>query len=85
MSLFRRLFCLFFIACSSSASLFSENWELGVIDNSKWNSWGYPLPNISSSSNKLGNYSLDSNGDSAYLSGVVSVQTFSCCWIRVKH
>ena len=77
MSLFTKLFCLFFIACSSSASLFSENWELGVIDNSKWNSWGYPLPNISSSSNKLGNYSLDSNGDSAYLSGVVSVQTFT--------
>ena len=45
MSTFTKLFCLFFIACSSSASLFSENWELGVIDNSKWNSWGYPLPN----------------------------------------
>ena len=35
--------------------------------------------NISSPSNKLGNYSLDSNGDSAYLSGVVSVQTFYSC------
>ena len=77
MSLLIKLLCLILIVCSSSASLFSENWELGVIDNSKWNSWGYPLPNISSPSHKLGNYSLDSNGDSAYLSGVVSVQTFT--------
>ena len=77
MSSLIKLFCIFFMINTSYSSLFTENWETGVIDNSKWNSWGYPVPNISSPSHKQGNYSLDPNGDSAYLSGLISVQTFS--------
>ena len=71
------LFVIFFIANTSFGSLFNESWETGLIDNLKWNSWGYPTPNISTTTYTQDNYSLDPNGDSAYLSGVVSVQTFT--------
>lgn len=68
---------IFFTTSISFGSLFTENWESGSVDATKWNQWGWPLPSISGASHAQGDFSLDSNGDSAYLSGVVSKQTFT--------
>ena len=56
--------------------LFSEDWESGQIDTSKWKIWGYPAPTIVSGGNSIGNYALTSNGDASYESGVTSLQSF---------
>ena len=69
--------CFILIPMISFSSLLNENWETGVIDSTKWINWGYPSPNISTAIHKQGQYSVDPNGDSAYLSGLVSSQTFT--------
>ena len=69
--------CFILVPMISFSSLLNENWETGVIDSTKWINWGYPSPNISTAIHKQGQYSVDPNGDSAYLSGLVSSQTFT--------
>ena len=79
----RTFLCKFFlggvVACLASAAamgwadtLYSEDWESGSIDAADWTMWGYPDPVLQSGGNAVGNHSLDPNGDSSYLSGVVS-------------
>ena len=62
--------CFILVPMISFSSLLNENWETGVIDSTKWINWGYPSPNISTAIHKQGQYSVDPNGDSAYLSGL---------------
>ena len=64
-------------AGASSLLPFDDDWESGSIASADWNSWGYPAPLLESGGNAEGNYSLDPNGDSSYLSGLVSANTFT--------
>ena len=84
----RTFLCKFFlggvVACLASgpatgfaALLYSEDWESGAIDAADWTSWGYPDPLLQSGGNAVGNHSLDPNGDSSYLSGLVSTNTLT--------
>ena len=56
---------------------FTEDWESGSIDSTRWNSWGYPSPLIDNGANTTGGHSLDPNGDGSFHSGVVSAETFA--------
>ena len=67
------LYFSFFV--NATVNLISEDWEIGTLDN--WNSWGSPLPRLNSSSNALGEFSIDPNGDGSYHSGLVSKQLFT--------
>ena len=60
-----------------AALLYSENWESGSIDAADWTKWGYPDSVLQSGGNVIGNHSLDPNGDSSYLSGLVSTNTLT--------
>jgi hypothetical protein len=59
----------------AAVHLIAEDWESG--NTNQWNSWGYPLPTLNSTSSALGNYSADPNGDGSYHSGLVSQQMYS--------
>ena len=79
-----RIFLGGVVACLASASvmgwagtLYSEDWESGSIDAGDWTKWGYPDPVLQSGGNAEGSYALDPNGDSSYLSGVVSTTTLT--------
>lgn len=69
------LICLLGYSISSANTLLEENWESG--NTNQWNSFGDPLPSLNSTSNALGTYSLEPNGDFNYHSGLVSNQMFS--------
>jgi len=57
--------------------LLEHDWESGTIAPADWHSWGFPSPALASGGNAAGNHSLDPNGDSSYLSGLVSANTFT--------
>ncbi len=57
-----------------AAPLIYENWESGQIDNSVWTAWGFPTPSLYSVPSAFGTTSLDTDGDSSYLSGIVAQQ-----------
>ena len=56
--------------------LFSENWETGTIDSSKWDVGGSPTPVIHSGGHNS-NYALDHNGDTWCLSAAHTKTWFS--------
>lgn len=83
-SFVRKVFLGGVVACLASAPailwaelLYSENWESGSIDAADWTKWGYPDSVLQSGGNVIGNHSLDPNGDSSYLSGLVSTNTLT--------
>lgn len=63
------------LSAKAAINLLTEDWEAG--NTNQWNSWGSPLPVLNSSTDAIGTYSLDPNGDGSYHSGVVSSQMFS--------
>ncbi|MCK4694895.1 MAG: hypothetical protein KAT74_03990 [Candidatus Cloacimonetes bacterium] len=56
-------------------TIFTEDWESGLINPSIWEKWGLPLPEIASVGYNS-NYSLDPNGNASYDSGVHTIQEF---------
>jgi len=55
--------------------VFRETWETGSIDPNRWKQFGSPAPIIQNLGHNS-NYSLDTNGDANYQSGVVTLRQF---------
>lgn len=64
------------ITIGNSGYVFEETWESGTIDSGKWKSFGSPSSFLQTSGHDGSNYSIDTNGDGMYDSGVISYQEF---------
>ncbi|HLO32604.1 MAG TPA: cellulase family glycosylhydrolase [Anaerolineales bacterium] len=66
------------------SNLFSENWDTGTIDPTKWTLWGNPQPSLYSGQGVDGSYAVDNNGDGSYPSGLFVSTSFNLAQVRVE-